>query len=144
MASPAFPQREAQERVQSLQAESQNIDSESLLRIAPFLHQGGATLITIRCAQNRIPCPSFPCCFCFLGVFPAGNFLVFLTIFFLSSMIFQGSRSEDNPCIFEGFPWYFRKDQGKKNTEQKPHSAQQGGASLRDSLEVSRKMGPPS
>ena len=46
---------------------------------------------------GMLPCPSFPWCFCFLGVFLAGISLLFLNVFGLVSRIFKGSRGEENP-----------------------------------------------
>ena len=47
--------------------------------------------------------------FFFLGIS-----LVFLGVFCLFSRVFRGSPGEENPWCFGGFPWCFRKDQGKE------------------------------
>ena len=60
------------------------------------------------------PCPSFPWCFCFLGVFLAATFLGLFECFLLSSQGFKGSDGKQNPWCFRSFPWYFRRDQGKE------------------------------
>ena len=50
------------------------------------------------------PCPSFPWCFCFLGVFLAGDFLGVFECFLLISQFLKGSQGEENPCCVRGFP----------------------------------------
>ena len=58
----------------------------------------------------ELPCPSFPWCFCFLGVFPPGNFLGLFECFLL---VLQGF------WVFARFAWCFRKDQGKEGQGRK-------------------------
>ena len=60
-----------------------------------------------------LPCSSFPCYFCFLGVFLAAKLLGFFECFLL---VFQGgSQGEKNPCCYGGFPRYLRKTKGKND-----------------------------
>ena len=59
------------------------------------------------------PCPSFPWCSCFLGVFLAGNFLGSLGCFLLIFRVFEGpARSGD---VFEVFLGVF--ENTKKKTK---------------------------
>ena len=64
----------------------------------------------------HVMCFLFFLVFCILGVFfLAAKVLGFGgCVFCLSSRVFKGSQGEKNPWRFCGFPWCFRKDQGKE------------------------------
>ena len=65
--------------------------------------------------RKKEPCPSFPWCFRFLGVFLAGKFLGLLRVFCLFCPGFLRVRKVTKILgVFEGFPCYFQKDQGKE------------------------------
>ena len=52
---------------------------------------------------TSVPCPSFPWCFCFLGVFVAATFLGLFECFLLTFRVLKRSQGEKNPWCFEVF-----------------------------------------
>ena len=72
----------------------------------PLLFQGFSGVATLSFFSSVFLFPwCFSCC---------KNSLVFLSVFCLVLRAFKGSHGEKNPWCFWGFPWYFRKEQGKE------------------------------
>ena len=87
---------------------------------------GPGTSVKTTLLETTLPCPSFPWCFCFLGICLAVDFLGFFEHFCLLYRDFKGSQSEKSfkfqgfavrkiLHVFKGFPCFFvQKDQGKE------------------------------
>ena len=94
-----------------------------------LLDSGGSLQVNLQAPSVSIPLTvipprriseiSYPVLL-FLGVFVSLVFLflwislLFLSVFGLFYRVFEGSHGERNPWYFGGFPWCFRKDQGRE------------------------------
>ena len=86
------------------------------VRNRPF----SATKSWVYCFFFVLPFFSLVFLLCLLGLFSQRNSLVFLSVFCLFSRVFKGSPAERNIWCTCGFPWCFRKDQGKEGQGVQP------------------------
>ena len=78
-------------------------------------HGGGRIpLLSLRWQKKPLPCPSFPWCFCLLGVFLPGNFRGVFVYFLLILEGFKGLLVRIILDAFEVFLGAFEKNREKK------------------------------